>query len=717
MESNSDEVAVTPEAKGRTHTVPESVLIKEEAAEMNFDRVVDEEDVELAEDTSVKGDADQREETGDESDIVEKKWDEHEPKVELLEYDNDFDPKVNPEESDGDFDPKEEPEEGDEEVAAQVKEELWDWEFNDFKVRKKVKGKRIKTEYGAEKYQTVTELRKQVRNLKSMLNKCRQEKKAMKTPKENKVKNLVREYIAKHHSKVWASFMVDNKSDRPGNWTEQEVLRAIGLRRISKKAYIYMRDNRLCPLPGNATLRNWVKCHPEWDVPTPAEYIRPAAKKPNTQRQRGTGNVDHMAGSDVNPCGQCGHNFPQKALLNKHLAEVHGDERAKKMQCHVCDKWLANQTMMVGHQNMHMNIRPFPCDFCDRTYRTQANMAAHRKEAHAEQWKIERGKRSALGRAAPKPCTKCGMLFPLLSALNQHLAEFHGDVDARELQCTTCDKWLGSKLLLQNHMRTHTGERPFKCDFCPKSFFSDKTMTAHRKERHQIEWEANKEMILERNKEQGRRKMVAARAKRKRNISVTDNGEAPILDETTGMVNEDLFKCDFCDKAYITKNHMVAHRKEAHDEEWKDEVWRQKAVTYASSNPCPICGMIFPIQSMLNEHLAKIHEDPEAMELQCTYCTKWLGSKQLLSDHIRTHTGERPYKCDFCPKAFATSKSMGKHRTTVHYEAWEANKDQIMARNRALAMGKRYKDSKANICGEDNGEAAILDEATGMIYN
>ena len=71
-------------------------------------------------------------------------------------------------------------------------------------------------------------------------------------------------------------------------------------------------------------------------------------------------------------------------------------------------------------------------------------------------------------------------------------------------------------------------------------------------------------------------------------------------------------------KITISSNRRVTT---IHDEEWKDEVWRQKAVTYASSNPCPICGMIFPIQSMLNEHLAKIHEDPEAMELQCTYCT------------------------------------------------------------------------------------------------
>ena len=48
MESNED-ATNAKEAKGRTHIVPESILIKEEEeeAEMGLDMVVDEEDVEL----------------------------------------------------------------------------------------------------------------------------------------------------------------------------------------------------------------------------------------------------------------------------------------------------------------------------------------------------------------------------------------------------------------------------------------------------------------------------------------------------------------------------------------------------------------------------------------------------------------------------------------------------------------------------------------------
>ena len=40
-----------------------------------------------------------------------------------------------------------------------------------------------------------------------------------------------------------------------------------------------------------------------------------------------------------------------------------------------------------------------------------------------------------------------------------------------------------------------------------------------------------------------------------------------------------------------------------------------------------------------------------------------------------------------------------------------------MQRNKVLAMEKRYKNNQLNICGQDNGEATLLNEATGLVYN
>ena len=539
------------------------------------------------------------------------------------------------------------------------RDEIWD-EFTDSK-KFCSKGSKTREEV----------LLRRIRLLQQRGRRREQKLQKLKAPKEEKIKKLVRDYIVKHHSFSWAIFIVDKKSPN-SVWTEQEVLKAIGLRRIiSKKAYNYIRDNAICPLPSISTIYKKAKGHPEWEVLVIGEEASPTVTK-RTERPGANDKENANAtssGGNANPCGQCGKSFGYKAPLNEHLAEVHGDERARKMQCKVCNKWMSTSEKMKGHNNMHMGTKPYKCDFCEKCYRTRPNMAAHRKEMHGEEWKVELSKRISEGRKSSNPCPHCGLQFPIQTALNQHLAEIHDDSEAKELQCQTCDKFFRSKEVLKNHARIHTGDRPYKCDFCPKSFLSHNTMDVHRKHMHPDEWEANKDQIFAQNKEAMKMKMRAAWAGRKETMPK------------------------------------------------KEDTNSEKIDGRASSNPCPQCGMDFPFQGKLYQHLADVHEDAEAIKFQCKTCEKWLGSKLLLENHMRTHTGERPYKCDFCPRLFASQKYMGRHRVEDHSEEWEANKTRIMARNKALTKAKRYNKTNEETCGEDNGEATILDEETGVVYN
>ena len=696
MDSNED----VPQE--RTHVVPEAILIKEEdgEADIDLDMVVDMEEVELREQMNFKAeDMDGKEDLADDELDAVGYDNKFAPKVELEECeDNDEEEEKmgpNKDEVDEDFEPDENDDsednddDGDWTEKVDSKDDIWE-EVKGFKGGTKNKVKREFNGYkDSPKQPLIMELRKEIKNLRATLHRCRQQKQAMKTPKEAKIKKWVREYITEHHSRVWANFICDDKSDRAGCFTEQEILKAIGLRRISKKAYNYMRDNKLCPLPGNATMKNWINNHPEWDIPTQGEYVRPKESK-----VKGSGNISD--GTTVNPCGQCGKNFTQKALLFEHLAVVHGDEKIRKrMQCNVCDKWLSSDKRMKGHQNMHMGLKTYKCTFCDRTYQNQGNMAAHRKQAHAAEWKELRGKLTSQGRKSSKPCQTCGIHLSSIAELNQHMAEVHGDTQAKETQCQTCGKWTMSKIKLKDHMRTHTGERPYTCDFCPQSFMSKGTQSAHLKEKHPVEWDLYKDQIKARNRIEGNLKMREAHANRKlgkpgfapyaggwkrsvsHNTNVKSDGEVPILDEATGMVNEDVFKCDICDKAYITKDYMLAHQKKVHKDEWQEQVYKRRIASKTTSNPCPLCGADLPVAALLNKHLAEVHDDPVAMQLQCTTCKKWLGSKQLLENHMTTHSDERPYKCDFCPKRYKTNKQMGFHRKEVHHEEWEANKGSL----------------------------------------
>lgn len=53
--------------------------------------------------------------------------------------------------------------------------------------------------------------------------------------------------------------------------------------------------------------------------------------------------------------------------------------------------------------------------------------------------------------------------------------------------------------------------------------------------------------------------------------------------------------------------------------------------------------------------------DTKTNDHQCTICGKELLSAYTLANHMRSHTGERPYGCSVCEKFFKTKSNLNEH--------------------------------------------------------
>ncbi len=95
-------------------------------------------------------------------------------------------------------------------------------------------------------------------------------------------------------------------------------------------------------------------------------------------------------------------------------------------------------------------------------------------------------------------------------------------------------------------------------------------------------------------------------------------------------------------------------------------------------NTCQICDKSFKTQNILRQHL-RIHTGDKPFV--CTICSKAFSQMASLKYHLATHSDERPYCCEYCSKTFKLKPPFKKHvrECRAKYETTAVSTTSVLA--------------------------------------
>ncbi|KAG6459864.1 hypothetical protein O3G_MSEX011645 [Manduca sexta] len=353
---------------------------------------------------------------------------------------------------------------------------------------------------------------------------------------------------------------------------------------------------------------------PQKPKPTDKHYvtIELSYEEMMSERQREAAKESYMQAEYK--CESCLIGFNYNRAYEAHRSGRHAPDIGEYI-CPICKTIIATVDSFTSHYRRHM--RRFECSLCQKRAIDRGRIKQHLYSAH----------NIALS------TIKCRTCSHVSHSLDSHI--HHLDTHKGRFKCPECVKTFKHRGGLKNHIiAVHELNNNFPCNVCGKVF----------------RWKNSLKRHLEKHESKDKPEVAYCEPCGISFKSVCSYQRH--LKNSLKHVTQDQRKyvCDHCNRRFIDKTKLRDHIEDKHLHR-----------TYQ----CPICLKSSKNRVNLDQHMRNVHKGRPNNKM-CHHCGKGFPTKVQLESHMRTHTGERPFICEYCPTTFTQKSNLYKHYRQVH---------------------------------------------------